>query len=139
MNRLAILSVALALPLASLAPPAAAHHSFAMFDSKNLIAIEGVVKEFAWKNPHAMLWVVVAPKDSKPEQLWSVEMTSPGNLTRAGWSKRSFNPGDKVKLDIRPLLNGEPGGAYVKATFTDTGKTLEIGSPNDYLSKPAIK
>jgi hypothetical protein len=138
-KRITILAAAIALSASILGRPAPAHHSFAMFDSKNQIAIEGVVKEFAWKNPHAMLWIVVAAKGGKPEQLWSVEMTSPGNLTRAGWTKRSFNPGDKVKLDIRPLLSGETGGAFVKATFSDTGKTLEIGSHSEYLSKPDIK
>jgi len=57
----------------------------------------------------------------KPE-LWSVELTSPGNLTRVGWSKRSFSAGDRIDLDIHPLRDGRHGGAFKKATVLATGQ-----------------
>ena len=134
MTRGTILSAAIALAVSTTAiRPAAAHHSFAMFDSTKLEIIEGTVKEFAWKNPHVVLWVVVPAKDGKPEQLWSVETTSPGNLTRAGWSKNTFNPGDKVKVDIRPLRNGETGGSFMRAVLTDSGKVIETGGSQQYF------
>ena len=41
--------------LAAAATPAAAHHSFAMFDMTKTIAVSGTVSEFRWTNPHAWL------------------------------------------------------------------------------------
>ena len=31
-----------------------------------------------------------------------MELTSPGNLTRMGWTRRSFNPGDQIELSSDP-------------------------------------
>ncbi len=36
-----------------LAAPVSAHHSDAGMDMESTITIEGTVKEFAWRNPHA--------------------------------------------------------------------------------------
>jgi hypothetical protein len=111
---------------AFLAAPAQAHHSFAMFDSAKQIEIEGTIKEFAWTNPHVGIYVVVAPKDGKPETVWTIEATSPGNLSRMGWNKTTFKPGDRVKMTIRPLRTGEPGGAFSRALIVDTGKEVTM-------------
>src|SRR5689334_24833317 len=46
-----------ALACALLAPPAMAHHSFAMFDTKKTVTLKGTVKEFQWVSPHA--WIVM--------------------------------------------------------------------------------
>jgi hypothetical protein len=125
------------------ATPALAHHSFAMFDFSRLVTFRGTVTEFQWTNPHVVLWVTsevnqikevkdgsggrggaVAGKEVEKPQLWSVELTSPGNLTRIGWSKRSFSAGDRVELDIHPLRDGRHGGAFKKATILATGQVL---------------
>jgi hypothetical protein len=39
-----------------------AHHSSATFDSSRAATLQGVVKEFRWTNPHAIL-----PLSSKPQ------------------------------------------------------------------------
>ena len=36
-----------------LAAPVSAHHGDAGMDMESTITIEGTVKEFAWRNPHA--------------------------------------------------------------------------------------
>ena len=41
----------------AVAIPAAAHHSFAMFDALKIVQLEGTVKEFQWTNPHA--WILL--------------------------------------------------------------------------------
>lgn len=104
--------------------PAAAHHSFAMFDFANTMKTEGTVKEFRWTNPHVILLVVATPKAGAPEELWSLELTSPGNLTRLGWSRKSFTPGDRIDLEFNPLRDGKHGGAFKKATILATGQVL---------------
>jgi hypothetical protein len=115
------------------AVPVFGHHSIALFDTSKLITIQGTVKEFQWLNPHALLWVNVDAENGGAPQLWAVEMTSPGILTRNGWTKRTFNPGDKVSLDIGPLRDGKPGGLFRKAVLVDSGKVLT------YTMEPTLK
>jgi hypothetical protein len=103
---------------------AQAHHSFAMYDNTKLVQIRGVVKEFQWTNPHALLWINQDPEDGAAAVLWTMELpTSPGNLARMGWSKHSLKPGDKVLVDINPLRDGKHGGSFKKVTLPD-GKVL---------------
>jgi len=119
----------LALLLAAAAPStASAHHSFAMYDQTKVVSLTGAVKSFQWTNPHAVLWILVAPTGGGPAELWPAELpTSPGNLTRMGWSKSSVNPGDKVTIEINPLRDGRHGGSLKKVTLVDSGKVLTIG------------
>ncbi len=112
--------------LALAAPPAAfAHHSFAMFDFSRTTTLKGVVKEFQWTNPHVLLWVEVTPTSpgAAPE-VWSAELTSPGNLKRRGWTKRTLKPGDKVEVDISPLRDGGHGGGFRRVVLVETGQVL---------------
>ena len=105
--------------------PAGAHHSFAMYDSARTVSLKGTVKSFQWSNPHALLWIMTGPDPGQVSQLWSIELsTSPGNLTRMGWSKRSLKPGDRVIVDLNPLRDGQHGGALKTVTLVDTGESL---------------
>jgi hypothetical protein len=104
--------------------PAAAHHSFAMFDFSKTLTVKGTVKEFRWTNPHVALLVEFAPQPGAPPEVWSMELTSPGNLTRGGWSRHSFKPADRIELVFNPLRDGKHGGAFDKATFLDTGQVI---------------
>jgi hypothetical protein len=59
--------------------------------------------------------------------VWSVELTSPGNLTRLGWNRMVLKPGDRVAVDINPLRDGQHGGGFRKVTLLDSGKVYEAG------------
>jgi hypothetical protein len=117
--------------------PALAHHSFAMFDFANTVTRNGTVREFRWTNPHVVLLVTTVPKAGAAEELWSMELTSPGNLTRMGWSRHSFKPGDRIELKFNPLRNGSHGGAFREAKLLDTGQVL-TSSLRD-AEKPGLK
>ena len=103
--------------------PALAHHSFAMFDFERTVTLKGVVKELQWTNPHVILWVETSPAGGAAE-VWSAELTSPGNLTRNGWTKRTLKPGDKVAVDISPLRDGGKGGGFRRAVLEGTGQVF---------------
>jgi hypothetical protein len=122
---------ALGYALLSLAAARAdAHHSFAMYDSQQVITIRGVVKEFQWSNPHAIVWLLSGPSEGVAPELWTIELpTSPAGLVRMGWDKRSLNPGDRVIVEINPLRNGKHAGSFKKATLVDTGKVLTVAAP----------
>lgn len=109
--------------------PAQAHHSFAMFDMarEHQKTVIGTIKEFQWTNPHGVIWVYVPVAGKAQPEVWAVELTSVGNLRRAGWSKDSLKPGDKVKVILNPLRNGQTGGGFQLVTVLDTGKELRQG------------
>jgi hypothetical protein len=104
---------------------AEAHHSGAMFDPAKQVTVAGVVKDFEWTNPHSSFSVEVTKPDGSME-LWAVEMNSPNNLVREGWTRNTLHPGDKVSAVVHPLRTGDPGGVYVAITLAN-GKTL--GTP----------
>ena len=103
--------------------PAAAHHSTTMFDHAKVVSIAGTVKEVHWTNPHVAIFVYGTSKEIQEPTMWLLEMTSPGNLVRAGgWSRTAVKPGDKVTVDFAPLRDGKKGGALKKITLVDTGQ-----------------
>ena len=106
---------------------AQAHHSGAMFDRSRQVTLVGTVKDFTWTNPHSSFAVEVIKPDGSAE-LWAVEMNSPNNLVREGWTRYTLKPGDKVTAVINPLRDGKPGGVYVGVTLQD-GKVLGTGAP----------
>ena len=124
MSRLLLRTTAAALGALALSAGAAlAHHSFAMFDFTRTVQLKGVVREFQWTNPHVVLWLVPEPGQGPGQgaaaDSWTIELTSPGNLTRLGWSKRSLKPGDRVTVEVNPLRDGKSGGAFRKAVLAD--------------------
>lgn len=123
-NRTKGAAIGLALGLTGAAAPALAHHSFAMFDQTRTVTFKGVIKDFQWTNPHAVVWVVVDPKPGAAQDTWTIELTSPGNLTRMGWTRKALKPGDRVDVEINPLRDGQHGGSLKKVTLVDTGQVL---------------
>src|SRR5882762_8943794 len=102
--------------------PVAAHHSTTMFDHAKVVSIAGTVKEVHWTNPHVAIFVYGTLAAGGEPTLWLMEMTSPGNLVRAGgWSRTAVKPGDKVTVDFAPLRDGKKGGALKKITLVDEG------------------
>ena len=94
------------------ASSALAHHSFAMFDQSATVTLEGAVKEFRWTNPHVFIEMLVK-NDGGAEEQWSIEMTSPEHLARAGWRPATLKPGDAITLSIHPMREGIKGGQYL--------------------------
>ncbi len=126
--RLSLLAIALAVLAASTgAGPGWAHHSFAMYDPAKLIKVNATVKAFEWTNPHAVLIVVTGPDPGQTPEEWSIELpTSPGNLTRLGWTKHSLKPGDHILLEFNPLRDGAKGGSFKRATVQAGGQVLIV-------------
>ena len=111
--------------LVLLALPAAAHHSFAIFDSTREVTITGVVADFQWTNPHCWLHVDVVNDEGVTEQ-WVVEMLSRNVLGRMGWNRSSVMPGDEVTVVLHPVRTGANAGNMVNV-FGASGDP--IGGP----------
>jgi hypothetical protein len=100
---------------AFVADSALAHHSFAMFDQSQTVTLKGEVKDLRWTNPHVFIEVLVK-NDAGTAEEWSIEMTSPEHLARAGWRPTTLKAGDEVTLSIHPMRDGVKGGQYLSGT-----------------------
>ena len=104
-----------------------AHHSSTMFDHSKTVTIKGTVVELRWVNPHVSLLVKgVVDGEQTEQEDWLMEMTSPGNLVRAGgWSRNAVKAGDRVVVEFSPLRDtSSRGGALKKITLVETGQTF---------------
>ncbi len=111
-----------ALGLAVLAVPAAAHHSYSMFDMNKTVQLDAQVIRFKWQNPHAFIEANVTAPGGTTER-WAIEMTSPNNLAQEGWTRTSLKEGDRVRIWVHPLRSGARGGSYAGVRLAN-GSTL---------------
>jgi hypothetical protein len=104
----------------------AAHHSTTMFDYSKTMTITGTVVELRWVNPHVTLTVNGSLNKGDAATDWLMEMTSPGNLVRAGgWRRDAVKAGDRVEVVFSPLRDAEKkGGALKKLTVLATGEVF---------------
>ena len=109
---------------------AAAHHSFAMFDQNRQVTVNGVVRDFQWTNPHAFIEI-----EDAQQTRWSIELNSPNNLIRQGWTRTAMKPGDKVTVVMNPLRNGTPGGLFNAVTLS-SGRVLGNPKPTGPINVP---
>lgn len=84
---------------------ASAHHSFtAAYDSTKRIEVEGVVREFLWRNPHSFVRIEVMTKEGATET-WNLEWGSTNQLQSAKYpvTRTTLRAGDRI------IAAGEPG------------------------------
>lgn len=104
--------------------PAHAHHSFAKFDLRNSIEIEGEVTDVRWQNPHIRFTVRGSAADGRV-QIWNLETNSPGILRRAGIEAGLVAVGDRVKVAGNPAVNGSPEMNATNMLLPD-GRELQL-------------
>ena len=87
--------------------PVSGHHSDAGLNMEAVIAFEGTVKEFGWKNPHVYVTVETTDEDGEFVE-WSLQMGSVSVIARRGWSRDLLSAGDRVTVRGHPAKNGQP-------------------------------
>lgn len=88
--------------------PATAHHSDAGIDMERVVAFEGTITEFFWRNPHVYFTVETTGSGEAVE--WEVQMGPTNILSRRGWTRDSLAAGDRVTVRAHPSANGRPYG-----------------------------
>src|SRR5579864_2061253 len=117
---ISLLSLSIA---ATVAMPAFAHHSFAMYEREKTLTLSGTVKEFAWSSPHVLIQILTGNARGDP-MIWFIEGSSPTVLARGGWTGSLLKPGDKISLGIHPRKDGGAGGL-----LADEQQVLVNGQP----------
>jgi hypothetical protein len=104
---------------------AVAHHGAATFDTGKELVMQGMVTEWVWSNPHCFLKFDVKEQNGTVRN-WVVETSNPPDMVNRGWSRRSFNAGDRVTVTVEPVKSGNPVGRLLQVMFAD-GRILSTG------------
>jgi len=108
--------------------PIFAHHGRSNYDMTGTVTVKGIVTEFQWVNPHALILVDITGEDGKVEK-WVGETNSPNTLSRQGWSRNTVKVGDQVTLVGRRVKGGGYYINFSKIVFAD-GKELNPAVQN---------
>ena len=113
-----------------------AHHSRAAFSLDSIIEVEGTLIELAWRNPHAFVVIESIDANGSPVE-WTFEGHSIAGLTRNGWTRNSFEPGDRVVVAARPNRDsGKRFGLLNYVTKVDGETYYAFSRPSDSSPPP---
>src|ERR1700686_4562904 len=98
--------------------PLFAHHGRSNYDVTASATVKGIVTEFQWVNPHALILVDVTDENGKVEK-WIAETNSPNTLSRQGWSRNTVKPGDQITLVGHRVKGGANYINFSKIIFAD--------------------
>ena len=115
--------------MSALAGPVFAHHGVAAYEIGKTVTVAGMVTDFTFENPHALVTIEVRDEKGNVEK-WEGELTSPNNLIRSGWSRMTLKPGDRVTMTGNPAKRGSFRMWIRKITLAD-GKDLAIPMGGD--------
>src|ERR1700730_11746041 len=115
----------LVVALLTVSVPVFAHHGNAAYDATRSVIVKGTVTGYVWANPH--VFVKLEGKDDNGNTVhWVVEGQNPVFMTRIGWTKDTFKPGDEVEMDAIPAKNGNPVAFLGSASPTAPRRRIVI-------------
>ena len=106
---------------------ATSHHSFsAVYDDTRLLTVSGVVTQFKFVNPHALMTMDVTDTSGKVSK-WTVEFAGRLNLSNVGWTAESIKAGERVTVTGNPTHTGSERIAFKKLLHADGTELLPAG------------
>ena len=129
--------LALSIGIAFVMTPVIAHHASGPFyDPDRRVEIEGTVKRFVFRNPHAFLFVDV-PDAAGVITEWQIELGAPVSLQRTGWTPDTLPMGMVVKVTGQPSrADGSTGLCCVRMTKQDGSPVLSGGRVEEATQPP---
>ncbi len=104
-----------------------AHHSFApVYDGSRQITVTGVVTQFRFVNPHAMMLMDVTDTSGKVTK-WTVEFAGSLNLSEVGWTADSIKAKERVAVTGNPTHTGSNRIFFKKLVRADGTELLDSG------------
>ena len=101
--------------------PAAAHHSFAIYDMEQNIAFDGVVEALKLRNPHMALTLTVTKSDGTTGTINFVEGAPANMIVRMGLNPADLAAGHPFKAIGAPLRD-DPNAYFLKAVILPDGR-----------------
>lgn len=89
--------------------PSFGHHgSNVVYDLTQSITVTGVVAEFQFVNPHALIYLEVMGEAGEPVR-WLAGLPSASSLgSNEGWTKMTLAPGNTITITGAPARGGAP-------------------------------
>ena len=118
-----------AIPLLIVGTAAAmSHHAFSpVYDDQRTITVTGIVTQFRFVNPHAMMSMDVTDSAGKLSK-WTVEFAGRLNLSNVGWTENSIKSGERVTVTGNPTHTGSDRLFFRKLVHAD-GTALLPAAP----------
>ncbi len=121
---------ALCLALGTFALPAAAHHSFAIYDMQQNVEFHGVVDTVKFRNPHMAMTLTVTGENGEKKTINFVEGAPANMLARLGLRPDMLPPGTEITAIGAPR-NDDPDAWFLKAIVLPDGTRFNaLSSPN---------
>jgi hypothetical protein len=124
---------ALTAGLLMVAAPIFAHHGAAVYETKKLTTLKGTVTEFQFMNPHTAILFDVTDANGKVEK-WTGEAASLTTMSRLGWTKTLFKPGDQITVTGNCAKNGSHAIRLRKIVLPN-GKETVMDRGEDYADQ----
>ena len=122
------LSGLLVAALAAVALPAAAHHSFAIYDMTQNIEFDGVVETLKMRNPHMAMTLTVTNPDGTKKTINFVEGAPANMIVRMGLNPADVAVGKPIKAIGAPRKD-DPNAYFLKAIILPDGrKYVSVGN-----------
>jgi hypothetical protein len=116
--------------LAATAWPAAAHHSFAIYDMQQNVEFHGVVDTLKFRNPHMAMTLKVTDADGKERIVDFVEGAPANMLARLGLRPEMIPPGTEITAIGAPR-HDNPDAWFLKVVVLPDGTRFNsLQSPN---------
>jgi len=118
------LNVLLVAALAAFALPAAAHHSFAIYDMAQNIEFDGVVETLKMRNPHMSMTLTVTTPDGTKKTINFVEGAPANMIVRMGLNPADVAVGKPIKAIGAPRKD-DPNAYFLKAIILPDGRRYQ--------------
>ena len=116
-----LLNALLAAALVVSTVPAAAHHSFAIYDMSQNIEFDGVVETLKMRNPHMALTLTVTKPDGTKQSINFVEGAPANMIVRMGLNPADIAVGSPIKAIGAPS-HDDPYAYFLKAIILPDGR-----------------
>jgi hypothetical protein len=115
----------LAAALAAATLPAAAHHSFAIYDMSQNVEFEGVVETLKLRNPHMALTLTVTNADGAKRTVNFIEGAPANMIVRMGLDPADVAAGKSIKAIGAPRRD-DANAYFLKAIILPDGRRFSV-------------
>ena len=116
---------------------ASAHHAFSNdFDQNKPVTLSGTVTKVQWTSPHVMTYIDVKDNSGKITN-WKVELGSPTQLTKIGWTRDMLKVGEMINLQGWQAKNGTNFANAEEVTMAN-GQKLSAASSYDSIKREGV-
>lgn len=120
-----------ALAASALSTWAGAHHSIsARYDLSRKVTVEGIVTQFAFRNPHSLVYL---DSDADPAEPWVLQWHGSQILRRHGYGPATIKTGDRIVVTGNPARDGSRMLRILLLNRPADGFTYEADQAEEFL------